>query len=114
SDTAAISSSPIAGGWKPRNVLRRVVDESFGIRRDEAYSLRGAASPLERLLPALPDRKHGPGTVAAAPERPELVAWRPVDAHPDDTLALLGLVHALDRLEQARLRDEKADARPAN
>ena len=42
--TAAISSSPIAGGWNPSFVLRRVLIDL------EAYGLRRTASAREDVL----------------------------------------------------------------
>ena len=70
SATAAISSSPIAGGWKPSRVLRRV-------RIDlEAYGPRRTASAVERLLARGADGQHRAGPVGAAAERPEAPAGR--------------------------------------
>src|SRR5712691_4880479 len=50
--TAAISSSPIAGGWKPSIVARRDSDESFDIGL-ESECLFSSGSALERLLAAV-------------------------------------------------------------
>src|SRR3954470_18495674 len=70
SATAATSSSPTAGGWKPRKLLR--LDDSFGgIGSDEAYAVRRAASTLDRLVPRAADREHRAGPVGPTPERPE-------------------------------------------
>src|SRR5437588_4803360 len=49
SATASTSASVIAGGWNDRKVSR--LDESSGIRGEEAYALRGGVRPREGLLP---------------------------------------------------------------
>src|SRR5436190_540813 len=56
SETAAISSSVIAGGWNERKVD---LDESSGIRGDEAYAVRRRFGSRERLRPRFADRQHG-------------------------------------------------------
>ena len=58
SATASISSSVIAGGWNERNVERTSLDESFGIRGDEAYAFGGGVRPGERLLARRADGEH--------------------------------------------------------
>src|SRR6185369_17327090 len=93
--TAAISSSPTAGGWKPRNVER--LDDSFcwDIGNDEAYAVRRAASASDRLLAVGTDGEHCAGPVGAAPERAEHRAGLGIDAHPGDTVHRRGLVQPL-------------------
>src|SRR5439155_2902515 len=59
SATAAISSSPIAGGWNPSMVERLVSDESFDIGLESNHPFR-PGGPLERLLAALADRQDRP------------------------------------------------------
>src|SRR5262245_59682739 len=92
SATAAISSSPTAGGWNPRKVSR--LDDSFGwdIGNDEAYAVGRAASPYDRLLATLPDGEHGPGPVGASPKWPEHRSRLGVDAHPGDAVDRRGQV----------------------
>src|SRR5205085_5931978 len=67
SATASTSSSPIAGGWKPRKVARRraglVLGGSFRIGDLEAYEVGRTASPRERVLAALADGEHGAGAI---------------------------------------------------
>src|SRR3954447_26363089 len=83
STTAAISSSPIAGGWKPSLVLR-------GGRIDqEAYGLRRTASPRHGGGSVVPGDQDRTGPVGTATERPEAPPGLPVGSHP---------LHALDRL----------------
>src|SRR5581483_3341191 len=109
SATAAISSSPTAGGWKPRKLLRR--DDSFGgIGSDEAYAVGCAASTLDGLLPRAADREHRAGPVGAAPERSEDRARLAVDAHPEDAVDRFRLADSLHLAQLAGLGDEEADA----
>ncbi len=59
SATASTSSSPSAGGWKPRVVLRRV-------RIDvKAYGLHRTASPRARFLAVGADGHDRSGSVGA-------------------------------------------------
>src|SRR5205807_4957976 len=110
--TASISSSPIAGGWKERKVVR--LDESFGIGRLEAYEIGCAGRPVQGFLAALADSQHGPGAVGAPAKRSEHVAGRPVDANVEDALDRLRLVDP-GHLEQLALRrDQETDARTAD
>ena len=86
STTAAISSSPIAGGWKPSLVLR-------GGRIDlEAYGLRRTASPGHRGGGVVPGGQDRAGPVGATAERPEAPPGLPVGPHPLDALDRLGLL----------------------
>ena len=73
SATASISSSVIAGGWKERKSVR-LVEESSGIRGDEAYAVGGGVRAREGLLARVADREHRTGPVGAAPQRREDVA----------------------------------------
>src|SRR3954454_12054922 len=60
--TAAISSSPIAGGWKPSIVS--LLDESFDIDLEPNDRL-GARGALERLLAAVAHGEDGTCAVGA-------------------------------------------------
>ena len=78
SATAAISSSPIAGGWKPSVVSRRLSD-TFGCIGDrEAYGLGRRGGPRERLVARVADGEDRARPVGAAAERAEDVARAPV------------------------------------
>src|SRR3954466_13397862 len=93
--TAAPSSSPTAGGWKPRNVSR--LRESFcGCIDDEAYAVGGAVSTLDGLVAASTGRQDRAGAVRPAPQRPEHRAGLRVHAHPVDALGRLRLGDPLD------------------
>ena len=81
SATASISASEIAGGWNERNSVR--LEESSGIRGEEAYALRGRVRPGDGLLAAAAGREHGPGAVGAAAERGEDEARLAVDPRLD-------------------------------
>src|SRR2546425_5257758 len=59
SATAAISSSPIAGGWKPRKVLRGLGDSC--VNGLEAYALGGGFGTRGCLVAGLADGKHSAG-----------------------------------------------------
>ena len=108
STTAAISSSPIAGGWKPSLVLR-------GVRIDqEAYGLRRTASPGEGVVAVVARREDRAGPVGAAAQRPEPPPGSPVGPHPLDALDRLGLLDALGRAQHPLRRDEEEDARTAD
>src|SRR5690348_10136490 len=70
SATAATSSSPTAGGWKPRKLLR--LDDSFGgIGSDQAYAVGRAASALDRLVARSADGEHRTGAIGPAAQRPQ-------------------------------------------
>ena len=81
SATASISSSVIAGGWNERKSVR-LVEESSGIRGDEAYAVRGGVRAREGLIARVADREHRTGAVGAAAQRREDVAGLAVDADP--------------------------------
>jgi len=61
--TAAISSSPIAGGWKP-SIVSLLSDETLCTDL-KAYETSGFVGPLQRFLPALADGQHPPGPIGA-------------------------------------------------
>ncbi len=77
SATASISASVIAGGWNERKVFR--LDESSGIRGEEAYAVRRGLGLRDGLLARAGDDQHRPGPVGPAAERREHVARLPVD-----------------------------------
>ena len=81
SATASISSSVIAGGWKERKSVR-LVEESSGIRGEEAYAVGGGVRPRQGLSARVADREHRAGTVGAPPQRREDVAGLAVDPDP--------------------------------
>src|SRR2546421_3047114 len=81
SATASISSSPIAGGWKERKVVR--LDESFGIGRLEAYEIGCAGRAFQSLLAAGPDGKHGARPVGSSAQRTKSKPRRPIHPHVD-------------------------------
>src|SRR5664279_5290975 len=89
SATASISASEIAGGWNERNSVR--LEESSGIRGEEAYALRGGVRRGDGLLPGAARPEHGPGAVGAAPQRDEDVAGLAVDPCLDPGRDLDGL-----------------------
>ena len=69
--TAAISSSPIAGGWKPSVSSRRLSD-TFGCIGDrEAYGLGRRGRPRQRLVPRVADGQDRTGPVGTAAEGPK-------------------------------------------
>src|SRR5580765_412157 len=114
SATAAISSSPIAGGWNPSIVGRRSVsDESFDIRLESnhRFSLRGA---LEGFLPGVSDGENRAGPVGAPPEVLETVAGAAVDPDTANPLLGEGLLDAGHLTQLARRSDEKANAGAAH
>src|SRR5256885_1075402 len=90
SATAAISSSPTAGGWKPSIVSRRaetsciapaaylrppsgLLQRRLDRRRLEADEFGGAVGLMQRLVARLADREDRARTVRAADQRAELV-----------------------------------------
>src|SRR6266404_80703 len=105
SETAAISSSEIAGGWNDRKVFR--LDESSGIRGHEAYAVRSDVRPRERLLAVLGGHEDGSRPVGAAPERGEDEARLAVDPRLD----AFGHLYAR---EDARWGDQEAGDRAAH
>ena len=109
--TAAISSSPMAGGWKERKVLR--LDSSFDIGRLEAYESRGAIGPRERVRLGIAGGEDEAGAVGPPLEAAELEAGPAVDAGVDDPVDLRGLLEPGHGFEHALGRDEEADARAA-
>src|SRR3989442_10379548 len=109
SATAAISSSPIAGGWKPSIVFLRVSDESFdiGLESDCLFSPRSA---LERLLAALAHGQDRSGPVRSTAKLLETVARAAVDPNAADAFLSKGLLDARHLPQRTGRRDEKADA----
>src|SRR5438876_3349993 len=83
SATAAISSSPIAGGWKPSN---SVLGKCFcvDIDRVEAYEVGRGLRSLQRLLRRVAHRENRPRSVGAAAQRLEHVTRSAIDANADD------------------------------
>jgi hypothetical protein len=111
SATAAISSSPTAGGWKPRNVSR-LVDDSFD-NGFEAYALDRARRTLESLLARRADHDHRTRPVCSAPELRETMPRTPVQPHVHHAVKRARVFGPVDRAKLAGLRDEKLDARAA-
>src|SRR3954447_7756728 len=110
SATAAISSSPIAGGWNPSIAGRRVVsDESFDIslESNHRFSLRGA---LEGFLPGVADRQNGACPVGSPSEGLETMAGAAVDPDAPNPVLGEGLFDAGPLTQLARRSDEKANA----
>src|SRR5436190_18713916 len=109
--TAAISSSPIAGGWKPNRVSR--LDESFDIdlEPNDRLRLRGA---FERLLSAVADGQHRACTIGPSPDLAEPVTGAAVDTDPTDALERNRLLHARHLAQLSRRRDEEAHAGTAD
>src|SRR4051794_737486 len=83
SATASISASSIAGGWNDRNVCLLDLDESSGIRGDEAYAVRRVLGPRHGLLTRAGDHEDGARAIGAAPQRREHVARFAVDPRAD-------------------------------
>src|SRR3954454_292874 len=79
SATASISRSSSAGGWNERNDC--LLDESSGIRGEEAYALRGRVRPRDGLLARVAGREDGPRAVGPPPQRREDEARLAVDPH---------------------------------
>src|SRR5712691_2875215 len=71
--TAAISSSPIAGGWKPSIVARLVSDESFDILDLEPNHRLRAPGALEGLLATVSHSQNCSDSICATPELTEPV-----------------------------------------
>src|SRR2546422_4708540 len=69
SATAAISSSPIAGGWKP-SIVFLFSDETLCTDL-EAYETGGFGGPLQGVLAVRTGGKDGSGPVGSSPERTE-------------------------------------------
>src|SRR5436305_6154215 len=88
SATASISRSSSAGGWNDRKVAR--LDESSGIRGEEAYALRGGVRPRDGLLARVAGDENGARAVGATAQRREDVARLAVDPHPLDALEAIG------------------------
>src|SRR5918999_2683184 len=106
SATAAISSSPSAGGWKP-SWVSRVIDE-------EAYCRRRTAGPLEGVVAAFPRREDRARAVGAVPELADDVAGLPVEAHLVHAVRGARLLDSLDGDEATGRRHEEEDARAAD
>src|SRR5262245_26021140 len=109
--TAAISSSPIAGGWKPSMVGR--LDESFDIDLEPNDRLR-AVGAFERLLAAVSDGQDRAGPIRAAPQLAEAVSRTPIDADSPDPLQREGLLDAGHLAELPGRRHEEAHAPAAD
>src|SRR5438067_4979402 len=105
SATASTSSSVIAGGWNDKKVSR--LDESSGIRGDEAYALRDGLCPCDGVVTGVAGDEDGSGTIRPAPERREDVAGLAVDPRVD-------VARHLDALEDAGRRDEELRHRAAD
>src|SRR5437660_9761778 len=105
--TAAISSSPIAGGWKPSMVSLRVSDESFDIGL-ESNCLFSAGSALERQLSAFAHRQDGSRPVCAAAKVLEAMARSAVDPDAANSLLCKRLFDAGDLAQLTTGRNEKA------
>src|SRR5439155_24191484 len=113
SATAAISSSPIAGGWKPSMVLRFVSDESFDIGLESNCRFR-AGRPLERFVAALAHGQDRSRPVRAPAELQEAVARPAIDADAADAVLREGLFDARDLAQLALRRDQEAHAGAAD
>src|SRR3954462_6004090 len=100
--TAAVSSSPIAGGWNPGIVSRR--DESFDIDLEANDRLR-ARGAFECFVAAVADGQDRPCAIGAAPQLAEAVAGTPVDANAADPIEREGLLDAADLAQLPRRRD---------
>src|SRR5664279_3905803 len=81
SATASISASEIAGGWNERNSVR--LEESSGIRGDEAYALGGRLRPGDGLPAALAGHEHRTGAVGATTQGSDHEARFAVDPRLD-------------------------------
>src|SRR5438132_8647837 len=110
--TSAISSSPIAGGWKPSMVC--LLDESLDIHGLEANHRLGPSRTLQCLLAALAHGQDSACAVGATSQLSEAVAGAAIDADPTDSLPREGLLHAGHLAELARRGDEKPHTRAAN
>src|SRR5207247_9110956 len=105
SATAAISSSPIAGGWKPSVVSRRV-------RIDlEAYGSCRTAGSREGVLRVVADGENRACSVWPSAQRHEDVAGATVGAPPPDALDSLCLLDPVNGSQTPFRRDEKENAR---
>src|SRR6059058_3837604 len=104
SATAAISSSPIAGGWNPS--LARL-DKDARVLDLEADEAARAIGSRERVVGGVAHRQDRAGAIRATPKRAEDVARLAVDANPTHALHGKGLLEPLDVAQLAGLRDEK-------
>src|SRR4051812_34409938 len=111
SATAAISSSPIAGGWKPSRLRLRDNAGGLDLEADEALRPVGAR---QRLLGGVADGEDRARAVGAAAQGREHVTGLSVDADPADALALVCLLEASHSPQLAGRCDEEAHARPAD
>ena len=109
SATAAISSSPTAGGWKREEgaaAYARALASTSAVTkrmRSAAAAARSRASSRDS-----PTASTAPARSAPPRSAPKTPARRAVDAHADDALHAGRLLDALDRAELARRRDEEA------
>src|SRR2546422_3103130 len=113
SATAAISSSPVAGGWKPSIVALLDSDESFDIGLESNHPLRSGCA-LKRLLTAVAHCQDRTRPVGAAAELFEAVPRPPVDADAADALEREGLLDPRHVPQLARRGNEEAHARAAD
>src|SRR4051812_23402595 len=114
SATAAISSSPTAGGWKPSGRSRRLsirLRDFAGLRDVEADQARGFVCVPQRVLGRLARCEDRAGAVGPAPQRAEDVAGSPIDADAADPVARERLLQPADTPQLALRRDEEANAR---
>src|SRR5258707_6988197 len=110
SATASISSSPIAGGWKPSFVVRLGRDLGVDMGRQEAYELCRLLGAPQRMLGGTADGENRAGAVGATPQRREHVARATVDANAAHALERKRLVEPAHLLQLALGRDEEANA----
>src|SRR5262245_29256330 len=98
SATAAISSSPIAGGWKPTRLGLGELgsDGDTGVNSAKAYASRRTLTPRHRLRSAAADGEHGAGAIGTAPQGLDLLARLAIHAHPHDAALVLRILGAVD------------------
>src|SRR5262245_1483673 len=112
SATAAISSSPTAGGWKPSIVSR--LDESFDIHGLESNRRFRPVCTPERFLAAVSDGEDGAGAIGPAPKLVETMAPAPVGADAADALPRVCLLDTGDLAKLAGRWDEETDTGTAD
>ena len=105
SATATISSSPTAGGWKPRKDVLGDLDSETVFDNAEAYASRGAptrASACFRLWPTASNTSAGVPTPGAA--RGSRLPAGDTRAPTPDAVARLGPLHAFHCVHPAHRR----------